>query len=100
MSKKIAVDTTVIPKPQSNGLRSQMARMPVNGVIAIEERAVPVDGEAPVLAALRVSQALRSRHSRSVTDARKKTGNTYTARSSRRWDKDAFICTLEIIRTA
>lgn len=100
MPKKIAVDKTTVKKPEGTGLRSQLARMPVNGSITLEERAVPNDGEAAITAALRTSQALRSRHSRSVTDARQKTGNTYTISSSRKWDKDAFVCTLEIIRIA
>ncbi|ENL9127491.1 hypothetical protein AB6J89_004698 [Salmonella enterica] len=100
MPKKITVDTTAVKKPEGNGLRSQLARMPVNGVISLEERAVPENGESAIDAALRMSQALRSRHSRSVTDARKKTGQKYTISSSRKWDKDAFVCTLEIIRIA
>lgn len=100
MPKKITVDTTAVKKPEGNGLRSQLARMPVNGVITIEERAVPENGESAIDAALRMSQTLRSRHSRSVTDARQKTGQKYTINSSRKWDVNAFVCTLEIIRIA
>lgn len=98
--KKIAVDTAEVKKPMGNGLRSQIARMNVNEAITLSERVAPKEGEAHITAAMRVSQELRNRHSRSVTDARQKTGNRYTTSSSRKWENDAFTCYLQIIRIA
>ncbi|WP_324271119.1 hypothetical protein SOP91_00215 (plasmid) [Enterobacter hormaechei] len=100
MPKKLTVDTTAVSKPARTGLRSQLAALPVGQSVTISEVSVPENGEAAISAAMRTSQKLRSNHSRSVTDVRKKTGQKYTINSSRTWENNAYTCHLQIIRIA
>lgn len=99
MSTKI--DKTSVSKPRK-GLRSEIAALPVNGSITLKQAAIPQDGESGEEAAIRVSKWMRNTHSRSVTDARQRTGFTLSTLSSRNWDTEThvFECSFTIIRKA
>ena len=100
MQNKIAVDKKPVEKPQRPSARNMIKTMEVNGVLTFKRDAVKMVGESDIDAANRTSKKLRDLYSRSVTDARKSTGHTYTTNSYRKWEAGQFVCYFEIIRTA